>query len=64
MNSGSMNENLLLQWPLYLVIEDCFVPRTAAPLLQGLRNLDEEAGRVTVKLWALEAESGLARQVN
>jgi hypothetical protein len=56
--------DLLLQWPLVLTIEDCYVPEVAAPLLQGLRNLDEEAGRVTVKLWAMEAERDLRQQVN
>lgn len=55
---------LLLVYPLYLVIEDCYVPYVAAPLLRALRGLDDESARVSVKLWALEAEEGLSESRN
>ena len=51
----------LLLWPLVVVIEDCYVPELAAPLMEGLRGLSTEEGATTVTLWAYEEECELVR---
>lgn len=42
------NYDFLIFWPMVLVIEDCYVPETAAPLLRGLRGLDDESAAITI----------------
>lgn len=55
---------LLLLWPLIVVIEDCFVPESARDLLPAVAALDDESARVTVKLWAMEARDDLTEGCN
>jgi hypothetical protein len=51
-------------YPLYLVVEDCFVPESARHLLPAVAALDDESARVTVKLWALDAREEVERGKN
>lgn len=44
--------------------DDRYEPEIAPRLLCGLIGLDEESGRVTVRLWAMEAVDDLKGQVN
>jgi hypothetical protein len=39
-----MNDTLLL-WPLVISIEDCYVPQSAAILLDALKGLDDQPAR-------------------
>jgi len=57
-------EDLLLSWPLYLVIEDGFDPESAQHLLPVVAALDNESARVTVKLHAMEARERLQESMN
>ena len=41
---------------LLTAVVDCYVPSSAAALLEGLRGLDDESCAVTVQLWAMDAE--------
>jgi hypothetical protein len=36
--------------------DDHYETESAAALLRGLRGLDDESARVTIKLWAMDAE--------
>lgn len=36
--------------------DDHYESETAAALLRGLRGLDDESARVTIKLWTMDAE--------
>lgn len=49
----------VVPWPLVLVIEDCFYPINAAPLLRGLAGLDDESAAMTIKLWAMDAVTAI-----
>jgi hypothetical protein len=40
---------------------DYYVPLWAADLLNGLRGLEDDAWAVTIKLWAMEAETEVSR---
>lgn len=44
--------------PCAIAIEDCFVPATAAPLLVGLRGLDDESAAMSITLRAEDAAVG------
>jgi len=57
----SDNLNLLPGW---LLVVEGYDPETAGPLLRALHNLDDESARVTVRLWALEAEHQMETQLN
>jgi hypothetical protein len=59
-----MNINALLHWPLVMVIHDCYEPDSAAALLRGLEKLDDEAGKVSITLFAEDAAAELGGQVN
>jgi len=51
-----MNDNQTTptsSYPLVVVIEDCYIPEIAGPLLQGLRNLDDESAQTTIKVWVV-----------
>jgi hypothetical protein len=37
--------------------DDHYEVMTAAALLRGLRGLDDESARVTITLWAMDAEN-------
>jgi hypothetical protein len=37
--------------------DDHYEMMTAAALLRGLRGLDDESARVTITLWAMDAEN-------
>jgi hypothetical protein len=54
-------EDLLAAWPLVLSVEDCYIPEIAAPLIAGLRGLDDESCAVTINLWAMEATGEVYR---
>jgi hypothetical protein len=55
---------LLLLWPLIVVIEDCFVPESARDLLPAVAALDDESARVTLTLWAMDAKDELGKVSN
>jgi len=50
-------------WPL-VVVEDCYVPEVAAPLIEGLRGLREETGLLTIRLYTIDADNRLWSQRN
>jgi hypothetical protein len=53
-----MTSDTFLLWPLVTSVEDYYVPRTAAILIDALRGLDDEACAVMIKLWAMDADQG------
>jgi len=57
-------EDLLLSWPLVVVIEDCFAPESARYLLPAVAALDDESARVTVGLWTEDGQEQLKEARN
>lgn len=54
----------LSYWPLVVVIEDCYVPKVAVSLIEGLRGLREETGLLTIHLYTIDADNKLWSQRN
>jgi hypothetical protein len=60
-----MNDlELLLLWPLVVVIEDCFVPESARDLLPAVADLDDDEAQVTWTVRAMDAQSEVERGRN
>ena len=44
--------------------DDHYESETAGALIRGLRNLDDESAKVTIRLWVMDAEARLRRSSN
>lgn len=53
--------DIIYTWPLVLIIRDDYDPECAAPLLRGLQGLDDDSARMSVKVWAIDAEREIER---
>lgn len=56
--------HLPLLWPLVVILEDVFIPDTAADLVEGLRGVDDESLAVTIAVWAINAAEEIERYRN